>query len=98
MVWCGSSGEYGHPGVAGAWQSFIEEMKSFVDGLRQQAEEHSTGLRAAAESYVDVDAHGAVGFDRLGGPAGHAGHGGIASRLSSGTTPLKPVGSERPAP
>lgn len=68
MVWCGPSGEYGHDGVAGAWELFIEEMKAYVERLRRQADEHAIGLRAAASSYVDVDGEGAAGFGRLDGP------------------------------
>ncbi|MCE6993984.1 WXG100 family type VII secretion target [Saccharothrix sp. S26] len=65
MVWCGPSGEYGHAGVAGAWESFIEEMRAHVQRLRQEAEEHAIGLRAAATSYVDVDGERADVFGRL---------------------------------
>jgi hypothetical protein len=57
-----------------------------VERLRQEADEHAIGLRAAASSYVDVDGEEAVGFGRLGEPASA---GDISRRL--GTTPLKPV-------
>ncbi|WP_156076935.1 hypothetical protein [Saccharothrix sp. NRRL B-16314] len=87
LVWCGPSGEYGHEGVASAWELFIEEMKAYVERLRQEADEHAIGLRAAATSYVDVDADEAVGFGGLGGSA----HTDISRRLGAGTTPLKPV-------
>jgi hypothetical protein len=85
MVWCGPSGEYGHAGVAGAWELFIEEMKAYVERLRQQADEHAIGLRAAASSYVDVDDTGAAGF------GGVVDRTDIFRRLSTETTPLKPV-------
>ncbi|WP_367137019.1 hypothetical protein [Saccharothrix sp. HUAS TT1] len=91
VVWCGPSGEYGHAGVAGAWELFIDGMKSSVERLRQQADEHAIGLRAAASSYVDVDGEGAAGFDGLGSAVGAND---ISRRL--GTTPLKPV--DRTAP
>lgn len=65
MVWCGPSGEYGHAGVAGAWELFIEEMKAYVQRLRQEADEHAIGLRATASSYVDVDGGRADVFGRL---------------------------------
>ncbi|WP_202919224.1 WXG100 family type VII secretion target [Saccharothrix deserti] len=93
MVWCGPGGEYGHAGVAGAWEQFIEEMKAYVERLRQQADEHAVGLRAAASSYVDVDGDGAAGFGRLGGAVSGAD---ISRRLVTETTPLKPVDREGP--
>lgn len=65
LVWRGPSGEYGHAGVAGAWELFIEEMRAHVERLRQQADEHSIGLRAVASSYVDVDEARADVFGRL---------------------------------
>ncbi|QQQ74886.1 hypothetical protein IOD16_27695 [Saccharothrix sp. 6-C] len=65
IAWCGPSGEYGHDGVAGAWELFIEEMRASVERLRQQADEHAVGLRAAASSYVDVDSARADIFGRL---------------------------------
>jgi hypothetical protein len=65
MVWRGPSGEYGHDGVAGAWELFIEEMRAYVERLRQEADEHAIGLRAAASSYVDVDGERADVFGRL---------------------------------
>ena len=65
LVWRGPSGEYGHDGVAGAWELFIEEMRAYVQRLRQEADEHAIGLRAAASSYVDVDGERAAGFARL---------------------------------
>ncbi|MEU4763129.1 hypothetical protein AB0H12_07725 [Actinosynnema sp. NPDC023794] len=65
ILWCGPSGEYGHAGVAGAWELFIEEMRAYVERLRQEADEHAIGLRAAASSYVDVDDARADVFGRL---------------------------------
>ena len=65
LVWRGPSGEYGHDGVAGAWERFIEEMRAYVERLRQQADEHAVGLRATASSYVDVDVERADVFGRL---------------------------------
>ncbi|PSL57866.1 hypothetical protein B0I31_10177 [Saccharothrix carnea] len=65
LVWRGPSGEYGHAGVAGAWELFIEEMKASVERLRLEADEHAIGLRAAASSYVDVDGTRADVFGRL---------------------------------
>ncbi|MFE9749215.1 WXG100 family type VII secretion target [Saccharothrix saharensis] len=65
LVWRGPSGEYGHAGVAGAWEVFIEEMRSYVRRLHQEADEHAIGLRAAASSYVDVDGARADVFGRL---------------------------------
>jgi hypothetical protein len=65
LVWRGPSGEYGHAGVAGAWDLFIEEMRAHVRRLHQEADEHAIGLRAAASSYVDVDGERADVFGRL---------------------------------
>ncbi|MEU4741379.1 hypothetical protein AB0G02_13075 [Actinosynnema sp. NPDC023658] len=88
LVWCGPSGEYGHAGVAGAWELFIEEMKAYVERLRQQADEHAVGLHAVASSYVDVDGEGADAFGGLGVAVGRHD---ISRRLVTETTPLKPV-------
>ncbi len=65
LVWSGPSGEYGHAGVAGAWELFIEDMRARVQRLRREADEHAIGLSAAASSYVDVDGERAAGFSRL---------------------------------
>ncbi|MFD1150528.1 hypothetical protein [Saccharothrix hoggarensis] len=85
LVWCGPSGEYGHAGVAGAFEGFIEDMRAFVEHLRREAEEHAAGLREAASSYVEVDRAEALAFDRFGeGPGAD-----ISRRLA--TTPLTPL-------
>lgn len=92
MVWRGPSGDYGHEGVAGAWEEFIRDMRAFVEQLREQTEAHAAGLRDAASSYGDVDVRSAVDLGRISGSLGVD----IAQRLGTGTTPLKPVDREGP--
>lgn len=76
-IWQPPSGNYGHPGVQSGWASFIEQMKSHVEALREQADEHGRGLITAATSYLDLESNvgdfltkAGSGLESLGGAIG----------------------------
>ncbi|QUQ69358.1 WXG100 family type VII secretion target [Kutzneria sp. CA-103260] len=88
MLWQGPSGDYGHPGVQTGWEQFIEDMKSEINTLRDQAEGHGESLKTAAMGYADSDsvAGQAIGAieEQVGLPGG--GIGGRIGRILGGET------------
>ncbi|WP_326569295.1 hypothetical protein VSH64_47465 [Amycolatopsis rhabdoformis] len=59
LLWQGPSGDYGHAGVQAGWGSFVDDLKSVVDGLAGKAQGHGEDLRTAAVRYAAAD--GAAG-------------------------------------
>ncbi|WP_143086343.1 hypothetical protein [Amycolatopsis saalfeldensis] len=96
LVWQGPSGDYGHPGVQGAWGSFIDGVKTEVEGLVKKAEGHGDGLRTAAQKYLGADESATGEIGGLGtaiGSAAEAVGKGVEGRIGDVLGgPLGPVG------
>lgn len=79
LPWEGPSGDYGNPGVQTGWAQFIENAKTQINGLWEQANGHGDLLRTAAGQYQASDDETSQTLSGIGsllegaGPAGVAG-------------------------
>ncbi|MCR3718910.1 MULTISPECIES: hypothetical protein [Prauserella salsuginis group] len=65
VAWHGPGGDYGHSDIQSAWAGFMADVEQQLRSLRERADEHGSGLRDAADRYLEQEQEGLSVFSGL---------------------------------
>lgn len=65
VAWQGPGGNYGHGDIQSAWGRFMDDVDRQLRSLRERAGEHGSGLRDAADRYLEQEQEGLGVFSEL---------------------------------